>query len=154
MSGLYVDWLVIHMSNLKLKKGKFPVFAIKLSYEVYLTSRLFNWTKKTIKICQININYRMIDFSDVGQLNADLSDNFTVWSDLMLTCQILMTTSYLFTCHILKIWQVDITIWQVVAELHHHIFVMGTFELNFLICFCLSKFLVIFDYIFVCFMIN
>lgn len=66
----------------------------------------------------------MIDFSDVGQLNADLSDNFTVWSDLMLT-------SYLFTCHILKIWQVDITIWQVVAELHHHIFVMGTFELNF-----------------------
>lgn len=110
--------------------------------------------KKPIKICQININYQMIDFSDVGQLNADLSDNFTVRSDLMLTCQILMTTSYLFTCHILKIWQVDITIWQVVAELHHHIFVMGTFELNFLICFCLSKFLVIFDYIFVCFMIN
>lgn len=88
--------------------------------------------KKPIKICQININYRMIDFSDVGQLNADLSDNFTVWSDLMLTCQIFMTTSYLFTCHILKILQVDITIWQVVAELHHHIFVMGTFELNFL----------------------
>lgn len=52
----------------------------------------------------------MIHFSDVGQLNADLSDNFTVWSDLMLTCQILMTTSYLFTCHILKILQVDITI--------------------------------------------
>lgn len=99
LSELNVDWLVIHMSNLKLKQGKFPVFAIKLSYEVDFSIE----QKKPIKICQININYRMIDFSDVGQLNADLSDNFTVWSDLMLTCQILMTTSYLFTCHILKI---------------------------------------------------
>lgn len=38
----YVDWLVIYMFNLKLKKGKFLVFVIKLFYEVYLISRFFN----------------------------------------------------------------------------------------------------------------